>query len=324
MARPDIQIDSTEMLAHGKTVRMTPTVRRIVAPNPSPMTFAGTNTYLLGHGSVAVVDPGPLVCETHIDAILDALKPGEEVEAILVTHRHIDHAPAAEYLAARTGAEIWAATPSNASLSPSVQSLLDDHRLEFDGIHRSLKPDRLIEDQQIIASRSTAADGLPAWEVLAIHTPGHLDDHMCFAIEREGSLLSGDHVMGWSSSIISPPEGSIRDYLASLRKLSERQEAGRDRIYLPGHGHAVEQPRPLVDNLARLRRRREMDVLRCLKQGGLDLEQLLRKVYSELPEFRVFAARRSLLAHIVDLAERGRIRAERENEEWWFRLNQRV
>lgn len=320
MTRARPQFDRTEMPRHGVAVRLTSSVRRVVAPNPSPMTFAGTNTYLLGNGSVAVVDPGPLDCKAHLDAVLDALEPGEEVEAILVTHRHIDHAPAAADLAARTGAEVWAAPPSTTPPPPSIESLLDDYRLERDGIHRGLQVDREIEDRQVISSRRNAADGQPAWKVRTVYTPGHLDDHMCFALENEGVLLTGDHVMGWSSSIISPPEGSVNAYLASLRILAERLERGVDRTYLPGHGHVVSQPQPLVANLARLRGRRELEILRCLGGGDLSLEELLHEVYSELPDTHIFAARRSLLAHVVDLAERGRLRPDRESGEWRFRL----
>ncbi len=314
------EFDRTEMPRHGVTVRMTPSVRRVVAPNPSAMTFAGTNTYLIGSGPVAVVDPGPPDCEGHLDALLDALEPGEEIEAILVTHRHFDHAAAVAELAARTGAEVWAAPLSAKPPSPSVASLLDDYRLKRDGIHRNLQVDGEIEDGQVIESRRKAANGQAAWQVRAVYTPGHLDDHMCFALEDEGVLLTGDHVMGWSSSIISPPEGSISAYLASLRKLAERLETGTDSTYLPGHGHAVAKPQPLLTNLARLRGMRELEIVRCLGQSELGLDDLLRKVYAELPETHISAARRSLLAHVVDLAERGRLRAERESGEWRFGL----
>ncbi|MEA2846093.1 MAG: hypothetical protein QOG78_1374, partial [Rhodospirillaceae bacterium] len=185
---------------YGTAMEVTPLIRRVVAHNPSPFTFKGTGTYIIGHGKVAIVDPGPDM-QDHIDAVLRAVR-GETVTHILVTHTHIDHVPATPALAKATGAKVY-------SYGPHPRPPGDEKPEEAGDL--SFAPDIKLNDGDVIAG-----DG---WNVEAVYTPGHISNHLCFAVKEDKALLSGDHVMGWSTAVISPPDGNMADYFASLRKL---------------------------------------------------------------------------------------------------------
>ena len=304
------QFDLREDAQPGRPEILAPGIRRIVAPNPSPMTFTGTATYLVGEGAVALIDPGP-DDPAHLDRVLASLAPGESVEAIFVTHRHVDHAPGARPARARTGVPVYAARAQPNPTGPEIAALLAaDPGGGGEGIHPGFEPDRVLADGDLVTSSQTRPDGQPAWTLGAVHTPGHLDDHLCFALEEAGALFTGDHVMGWSSSMLSPPEGSHGDYMQSLERLSDRVEAGADRIYYPGHGNPVPDPGSLVRHLAERRWKREAGLLEMLDGWTASLAQLLARTYPGFTGTRAHAARRNLLAHLIDMRRRGFLEVE--------------
>ncbi|MDO9488687.1 MAG: MBL fold metallo-hydrolase, partial [Sphingomonadaceae bacterium] len=229
---------------YGQVERLSPLVRRVLAHNPSPFSYTGTGTYIVGNGTVAVIDPGPDE-PAHVAALLEAL--GEEtVSYIVVTHTHRDHSPAAIALKAATGAPIVGCTPlALAELGPKVE----------EGFDPTYAPDRVLVDGESVAG--------PGWTLTAIHTPGHTSNHLCYALAEEKALFSGDHVMGWSTSVVTPPDGSMTAYLESLRKLLDRD----DDIYYPTHGAAVTEPKRLVRGLITHRKQREGQILKLLAQG---------------------------------------------------------
>ena len=303
--RVDYQFDLGPGCEAGITRRIAPGVRRLIADNPSPMTFTGTATYLLGRGSVAVIDPGPGQ-PIHIDRILDALQEGERIEAVFVTHRHLDHSSGAQLLRSRIDAPVYAIQPQVSPCEPPPAELLAAHPGGGEGIDLDFVPDRVLDDGDLVQSIDRAG-GSPAWSLRAIFTPGHLDDHACFASERDGFLFTGDHVMGWSSTMVSPPEGDNGVYKASLLRLAGRAADGQDRRYYPGHGHPVGNPAALLDHLIRRRRQRDKQILAALAEGPRNLEALVRRGYRGLNGMQAHAARRMMLAHLIHLERRDRI-----------------
>ena len=264
-----------------RCARLSPLVRRITADNPSAFTFTGTQTYLIGMGEVAVIDPGPNE-PGHIDAIM-AATAGERIVAILCTHTHKDHSPAAAPLSERTGAPVMGCAPLVLEdLGPRADASFDD----------TYAPNRVMADGE-----ATTGGG---WALTAVATPGHTSNHLCFALEDEGSLFTGDHVMGWSTTVISPPDGDMADYMASLAKL----EARTDRIYYPAHGDPVEKPQRFVRSLAGHRRQREGQILRLIDAGTGTIEAMIPKMYAGLDPRLHGAAGRSVLAHLIDLEQR--------------------
>ncbi|MEH6773810.1 MAG: MBL fold metallo-hydrolase [Cereibacter changlensis] len=270
-----------------------PQLRRVLAPNPSPMTHRGTNSYIVGEGSVALIDPGPAL-PAHHAALLAALRPGERISHILVTHAHLDHSPLAAPLAEATGAELLAFGP--AARSPAMQALAEAEPGGGEGIDHGFAPQRRLADGESVSG--------PGWTLTALHTPGHLGDHLCFGFGD--ACFSGDHVMGWSSSLVSPPDGDMTAYRASLDRLG----ATPWRVLFPGHGAPVAAPATRIAWLAAHRRDRERMILDALAHGPAGLVSLTATVYAETPAALLPAARRNLLAHLVDLAERNRIRAD--------------
>ncbi len=257
-------------------------VRRVLAGNPSPFTYTGTQTYLVGAGpDVAVIDPGP-ADDAHIAAIMAAAGDAK-IAAICCTHTHRDHSPAAAPLAKRTGAPIIGCAPL---------VLNDDGPRADEAFDRTYAPDRVLEDDEQIAG-----DG---WTLQAIATPGHTSNHLCFALLESGAVFSGDHVMGWSTSVISPPDGDMADYMASMQKMHDRD----DRIYYPAHGPAVEKPRQLVRGMMGHRRQRERQILRHLEAGAKTISDMLPDMYKGLDPRLFGAAGRSVLAHLIDLENR--------------------
>jgi glyoxylase-like metal-dependent hydrolase (beta-lactamase superfamily II) len=276
---------------------LTPLVRRLIAPNASPFTFNGTCTYILGQGEVAVVDPGPND-EAHLAAILAAVE-GETVRDILITHTHRDHSLLAGALKAATGARIVGCAP----FAPT-----GDGTGGLDASHdRTYAPDVILSDGERFEGRGFTLE--------AIATPGHCANHLCFALLEEEALLSGDHVMAWSTSVVAPPDGSMGAYMTSLEKMRGRPE----RIYWPGHGGPVTEPQRYVRALAHHRRQREASILTALGEGLATIPELVRKVYAGLDPNLARAAGLSTLAHLEDLSARGLVFAEPAEGETRFR-----
>lgn len=259
-------------------------VARVLAPNPSPYTYTGTQTYLVGtHDRIAVIDPGP-DDPAHLAALETAIGD-RQVAAIMCTHTHRDHSPAARPLAARTGAPIVGGAPL----------VLDDSGPRADAsFDRAYAPDRVMEDGEAMSG--------PGWTLTAVHTPGHTSNHLCFALEESGALFTGDHVMGWSTSVVVPPDGDMTDYMASLDKLYARA----DRVYYPAHGPAIENPRQLVRGMIGHRRQRENQILRLLRADGPHAaSDFVPKMYKGLDPRLSGAAEMSVTAHLIDLERRG-------------------
>jgi glyoxylase-like metal-dependent hydrolase (beta-lactamase superfamily II) len=280
-----------------------PLVRRVLAPNASPYTYTGTQTYIVGAGSsVAVIDPGPANTGAaghadtngagHIDAIIAAV--GEaQIAAILCTHTHRDHSPAAAPLSALTGAPVVGCAPL---------ALTDDGPRADAAFDPDYAPDRVLADGERIEG--------PGWTIEAVATPGHTSNHLCYALLESGALFTGDHVMAWSTSVVSPPDGDMSAYMASLTKLYERD----DRVYYPAHGPAVERPRQLVRGMLGHRRQREAQILKLLSRSPQRIPEMVAAMYKGLDPRLTGAAGRSVLAHLVDLEQQQRVR--QEDETW--------
>lgn len=278
----------------GAVDRPSPGLRRILAPNPSPMTLHGTNTYLLGTGRVTVIDPGP-EDPRHLAAILAALDPGERIETILVTHAHRDHSPLAGPLARATGAPVLARGNARAGRRMRAAYLLDGAGGGGEGVDTPFAPDRCLPDGAVI---DTTAGPLEA-----LWTPGHFGNHMCFVLD--GAVFTGDLVMGWASSLISPPDGDLGDYMASLSRLA-RLVAGRsDWVLHPGHGAAVLQPQARIAALADHRRARGRAIAAALAAGPMDCASLTARLYADTPAALHPAAARNVLAHLIEMHDRG-------------------
>ncbi|MET1755286.1 MBL fold metallo-hydrolase [Novosphingobium sp. RD2P27] len=260
-----------------------PLVRRMLARNPSPFTFTGTQSYIVGsRAEVAVIDPGPDEPE-HIAALIDAIGDARVV-AICCTHTHRDHSPAAAPLAALTGAPVIGCAPL---------TLADDGPRSDAAFDPAYRPDRVLTDGETISGDE--------WTLIAVATPGHTSNHLCFALPESGVLFTGDHVMGWSTSVVSPPDGDMTAYMASLQKLYERD----DRVYFPAHGPAVDKPRQLVRGMIGHRRQRERQILRQIGEGRTRIGQMVPQMYKGVDERLWPAAGRSVHAHLIDLAQRG-------------------
>jgi glyoxylase-like metal-dependent hydrolase (beta-lactamase superfamily II) len=289
----DLTFDADDAAA-GKLMRVSPLVRRLIADNPSPFTYTGTCSYIVGEGSVAIVDPGPLV-DSHIEALLEAVR-GENVRYILVTHTHRDHSPAAARLKAATGATIVGARAFAPSGPAGEAKGLDaSHDLSY-------APDRALEDGERVAGRGYTLE--------AIATPGHAANHLAFALIEENSLFSGDHVMGWSTTVVAPPDGSMGDYMASLEKLRAREES----LFWPGHGGPVREPQRYMRGLAHHRRQREAAILGRIEAGDETIDTIVAAIYVGLDPRLVGAARLSTLAHLQDLVGRGLVATDGPRE----------
>ena len=275
---------------YGDCDEVSPLIRRVVAKNPSAFTYKGTGTYIIGHGDVAVIDPGPLLNE-HVEALLRALE-GETVSHILITHTHSDHSPAAKPLKALTGAETYGFGPHG-----SGQHGRDDVQVEEDG-DMEFVPDVEVGHGDVIKG-----DG---WTVECVYTPGHTSNHMCFALQDEKALFTGDHVMGWSTSIVSPPDGNMEQYMASLRLLLERD----DEIYWPTHGPAITDPKPFVRAFIAHREDRERQIMEQLAAGHTRIQDMVPVMYAAVDKKLYPAAARSVFAHMEHLVARGAVRTE--------------
>jgi glyoxylase-like metal-dependent hydrolase (beta-lactamase superfamily II) len=277
------------MAESGRVEWLGPRVRRLLAPNPSPFTYTGTQTYIVGSGEVAVIDPGPDLPE-HV-AALTAAVADERVTAILCTHTHRDHSPASRPFQAATAAPIIGCAPLS----------LDDSGPRADeAFDAAYRPDRILVEGERIAG-----DG---WAVEAVATPGHTSNHLCFAFAAEGALFTGDHVMGWSTTVVAPPDGDMADYMASLDKLLARS----DSVYYPAHGPAVEDPHAHVRRLIGHRKMRERQIIGHLERGEGRIPAMVADMYADIDPRLFPAAGRSVLAHLVDLQRRNLVREEGE------------
>jgi glyoxylase-like metal-dependent hydrolase (beta-lactamase superfamily II) len=272
-------------LPHGAVEETAPSVRRVVCNNPSAFTFRGTNTYIIGQGRVAVMDPGPENA-AHLAAILAATR-GETVTHVIVTHTHRDHSPGTAALVAATGATTYGFGPH---MTPPDQG--------GEGGDHSFRPDVAVPEGGVVEGDD--------WRLTALHTPGHCANHLCFAMEQNGVLFSADHVMGWSTSVVSPPDGDMAAYMRSLARVQAREDA----LLLPGHGPAIRDPKPFMQALRAHRLEREAKVLEALTAAVMaPVEELVAPVYGPLDPKLVPAAGRSLLAHLVKLERDGVVRS---------------
>ena len=271
----------------GKVEQVAPGVRRLLAGNPSPFTYSGTQTYIVGTGTVAVIDPGPDL-EEHVAAILAATR-GEHIDAICCTHTHRDHSPASRPLAVASGAPLIGCAP----LAIDDDGPRADATFDFD-----YAPDRVLADGERLEGES--------WALEAVATPGHTSNHLCFAFGD--ALFTGDHVMGWSTTVVSPPDGDMTLYLRSLDALLARD----DRIYYPAHGPPVEAPHDHVRALIEHRRMREEQILGRLREGEGRIELMVEIIYRDVDPRLHPAAGRSVLAHLRDLERRGLVTGEGE------------
>jgi len=273
----------------GEVVTLTPRLRRVTCGNPSAFTYHGTNTYLLGHGEVGVVDPGPAE-QAHIDRLREVLaKNGETVSHIIVTHTHRDHSPGVALMKEWTNAPIYGYGPHGIGAR---------RNWPFDGPEGSdlnFAPDVCVPDGGLVKGKG--------WTLQAVFTPGHISNHLCFALKQDNVLLSGDHVMGWSTSIVSPPDGDMGHYMASLRKLLDRGE----HTYYPGHGGPIVDPAAFVQAFIEHRGEREQQILDCLAQHPQHIPEMVKDIYINTPGYLHKAAARSVLSHLLHMAEEGRV-----------------
>lgn len=307
-----------------QVVELSPLIRRVVANNPNPFTFTGTGVYLVGRGEVAVIDPGPSL-ESHIGAIVSALEPGETISHILITHTHSDHTAGVPKLQALTGAPTYGFGPhgpesldsggseSDSDISfdeyftPSEKAEIEKRwadipeELKREGPDHDFVPDVAVSHGDVIEGAS--------WSVEVVHTPGHTSNHVCFGLREEKVLFTGDHVMGWATSVISPPDGDLFDYMASLNLLLERDDVR----YWPTHGPAIENPKEYVASFIAHRNGRESQIVAALELGPTRIKDLVPVMYADTNKMLWRAAANSVYAHMLALVRAGRVTADGPN-----------
>lgn len=288
----DIPYDKNLNLAADTVEEVMPGVRRVMANNPSPFTFKGTISYIIGKGNVAIVDPGP-DDPAHIAALLDAVR-GETVSHIFVTHTHRDHSPAVPAIKHATGATVYAEGVHRAARPLHIGEM---NPLEGSG-DRDFKPDIYLKDGEVVEGKG--------WTIEAITTPGHTANHMAFAFKENNTLFAGDHVMAWATTIVAPPDGAMSDYMTSLRKLAARDE----QIYFPGHGPAIGDAQRFVNYYILHRIAREDSILHRLGKGATDIPTIVRAIYIGIDPWLTGAAGMSVLAHMEDLVTRGLVETD--------------
>ena len=274
---------------YGVLEPIAPSVRRVVARNPSPFTFHGTGTYVVGRGRVAIIDPGPAL-EEHIKALVDGLR-GETITHVLVTHTHRDHSPGCALLRRYATASTYGFGP-HGSGRPEVG---DEAVVVEEGADFVFAPDVAVRDGDVIE-----CDG---FSFECVHSPGHTSNHMCYRLREERALFCGDHVMGWSTTIVSPPDGHMGTYIKSLERLLD----GDDRTYWPTHGAPIRDPKPYVESLIEHRRSRALQIEASLREGIDTIPEIVVRLYRELPTSMHPAATRSVLATIIYLTELGKV-----------------
>ena len=271
---------------YGEVSQLSPGIRRVIARNPSAFTLYGTGTYILGRGNVAVIDPGP-ADPPHIEAIVRATA-GETITHMLVTHTHMDHSPGCKLLAEHTDAKTFGFGRHGAGKIAAGVQVEEGGDMDFE-------PDLHIHDGDVIEG-----DG---WSAECVYTPGHTSNHVCYALPEESALFTGDHVMGWSTSVISPPDGDMKSYMASLEKLLRRSDA----VYWPTHGPAIIEPNLHVRAFVAHRREREEQIRRCLADGAEYIRDMVPSMYASVPRQLHPAAARSVFAALRYLVERGEV-----------------
>ncbi|MBT5050836.1 MAG: MBL fold metallo-hydrolase [Rhodospirillaceae bacterium] len=286
MSNAEIPFRKRMEFEYGVAEEVTPMVRRMVVRNPSGFTFHGTNTYIIGRGRVAVIDPGPVLDE-HLEALVGALE-GETVEHIVVTHTHHDHSPGAAPLQNRVGGTLWGARPR----------ALPEGTKTTESIQWDFAPDEELVDGTVVKG-----DG---WTLESIHTPGHMSNHMCFALPEENILFSGDHIMSWNTTIVSPPDGNMREYFDSLEVCLGRGE----KTFWPAHGPNIPDPEPFTRAYRSHRRMREGEIGRCLNAGLKTIPEIVERLYTHLPAKMHGAAGRSVFAHLEHMVETGRAKCD--------------
>lgn len=271
-------------IEYGRCDVVSPLIRRVTANNPGPFTYRGTGTYIVGHGEVAVIDPGPDIAE-HLEAILSAVE-GETVTHILVTHHHSDHSPLSRPLAARTGAQIWGC---------AVQNLPAAGEIRLEAGYDRFVPDISVCDGAVIE--------VAGWTLEAIPTPGHTSNHICYALAQENALFSGDHIMGWSTTVITPPDGDMGDYLRSLELIRDRDFS----VLWPTHGPPVTDVRPFLDAYMDHRKDRERQIIERLAAGDTRIKEMVPTLYASVDQRLWPAAAHSVMAHMLELVRSGRV-----------------
>ncbi|WP_315919343.1 MBL fold metallo-hydrolase [Mesorhizobium sp. SP-1A] len=289
-----LKFDAEFNPAHGEAVAVAPGVLRVTAPNPSPFTFHGTNSYVVGRETLAVIDPGP-DDDAHLSALLKAIA-GRPVSHIFVSHTHRDHSPLATRLKAETGAVVLAEGPHR----PARPLRIGETNPLDAAADMDFRPDIALADRSLVEG-----DG---WALRTVLTPGHAANHAAFALEGTGILFSADHVMAWSTTIVAPPDGAMSDYMASLDRLIARD----DRLLLPGHGGAVTAPRTFMRGLKTHRKMRERAILERLRAGDRTIRAIVEAIYRDTDPRLHGAAALSVLAHLEDLVARGLVRSEAE------------
>ena len=284
----DIRFNRELDFEYGVLEAVAPSIRRVIARNPSPFTFHGTGTYVVGHGRVAVIDPGPAL-GAHIDALVHGLR-GETITHVLVTHTHLDHSPGCALLRGHVSAPTYGFGPHGSGRNPAAG---DETVVVEEGADFEFAPDVEVRDGDVIE-----CDGL-SFE--CVYTPGHTSNHMCYRLREDRALFCGDHVMGWSTTIVSPPDGHMGTYIASL----ERLLGGADRTYWPTHGALIRKPKPYVESLIEHRRLRARQVEACLRDGIDTIPEMVKRLYRDLPVRMHPAAARSVLSTMTLLVEQG-------------------
>jgi len=272
---------------YGEVARVSPRIRRVIAENPGPFTYLGTGVYIVGNGEVAVIDPGPAI-DAHFEALKRAVA-GERITHVFTTHTHLDHSPLAHPLAAWAGCRVYG--------RPDPNVAHDEVPME-EGGETGFRPDVLVNDGDVFS-------GLD-WTLEAIATPGHMSNHVCFALKEENALFSGDHIMGWSTTVISPPDGNMRQYIASLEKIRRR---GFSTLW-PTHGPPVTEVGPFIDAYASHRRAREAAVVERMRAGDTLIPDMVKVIYKDVDKRLHPAAAHSVLAHVIQLVEEGRAIAD--------------
>ena len=296
---------------YGRVEQVSPLIRRVVADNPSKFTYLGTGTYIVGHGDVAVIDPGPRL-DAHVDALAAALEPNERVTHLLVTHTHTDHSPASAALRERTGAPSYGFGPHGEVPpdDPADRIVFGDPEADGDpakekgrgekelreGADTDFTPDIPLRDGDVVSG--------PGWTIEAVHTPGHTSNHLCYALREEQALFSGDHVMGWSTTVIVPPDGDLGQYLASLELVLDRD----DDVLWPTHGPPITDPQALVRSYVAHRQDRTDQIVAVLADGPAGLTDIVPRVYRDVDKTLWLPAAMSTHAHLLHLVEEGRVR----------------
>jgi len=294
-----IPFDRTFSAPYEKLEQVTPLIARVLAQNPGPFTFKGTGVYIVGKDDVAVIDPGPDI-PAHVEALKRALS-AKRVTHILVTHTHSDHSPAAAPLKEWCGAKTY-------GFGPHGSGKADEGVKVEEGGDMAFVPDVLVKDGDVIEGKGFTFE--------CVYTPGHTSNHMCYALKEEKALFTGDHVMGWSTTVVTPPDGDMADYMASLRKLVARDDA----VLYPTHGGPVRDPKPFLQAYIDHRLEREAQIVACLRDGIDTIPAMVARMYADVDKRLHPAAARSVLAHLIQLEHEGRVFVEGTGASARYRL----